>query len=210
MASGTAKATGRDDKEQPTLIDEEEVEIREMELEDLPKVFALGERLFTADKWPALYRTWDEYEVVNYFASDSDTCFVADLGGQVIGFILGTTIEKRRSAWTYGYVVWLGVDTNSGRRGIGSQLFAALQERFIDLGARMLLVDTDARNVQAVDFFKKQGFGHEKKHVYMSMNLTYHPDYKRHRRALGSGRHTGPRANDGPSTRGGHCDDPTS
>ena len=42
--------------------------VREMELEDLPKVFALGERLFTAEKWPNLYRTWDEYEVIELFA----------------------------------------------------------------------------------------------------------------------------------------------
>jgi len=26
--------------------------IREMAIEDLPKVFALGQRLFTAEKWP--------------------------------------------------------------------------------------------------------------------------------------------------------------
>jgi len=28
--------------------------VREMELEDLPAVYALGEAVFTADKWPSL------------------------------------------------------------------------------------------------------------------------------------------------------------
>ena len=54
------------------------VVIREMELEDLPAVYALGESVFTADKWPSLYRTWDEYEPVGLFNSDGDFCFVAD------------------------------------------------------------------------------------------------------------------------------------
>jgi len=48
-----------------------DVIIREMSLQDLPAIFALGERLFPADKWPALYRTWDEYELAVHFASDS-------------------------------------------------------------------------------------------------------------------------------------------
>ena len=55
------------------------VAVREMELEDLPKVYALGEKVFTADKWPNLYRTWDEYEIVDRFAADGETCLVAEL-----------------------------------------------------------------------------------------------------------------------------------
>ena len=34
------------------------VEIREMELRDVPQVFELGEKLFTAEEWPTLYRSW--------------------------------------------------------------------------------------------------------------------------------------------------------
>ena len=52
--------------------------IREMKLEDIPAVYALGEAVFTADKWPSLYRTWDEYEPVGLFYSDGEFCFVAD------------------------------------------------------------------------------------------------------------------------------------
>ena len=51
--------------------------IREMKLEDIPAVYALGEAVFTADKWPSLYRTWDEYEPITLFSTDGDFCFVA-------------------------------------------------------------------------------------------------------------------------------------
>jgi ribosomal protein S18 acetylase RimI-like enzyme len=155
--------------------------IRELSLSDLPAVFALGERLFPADKWPALYRTWDEYELVIHFASDGETCLVADLDGEVVGFALGTVLEKRGSAWCYGYLLWLGVDEGIARKGIAARLFDRMTELFIKLGARMIMVDTDADNDAALGFFRKQGFGQETPHVFLSRNLTRDPDYIRHR-----------------------------
>lgn len=160
------------------------IEVRPMEIGDLADVFRLGERLFTADKWPALYRTWDEFEVVTFYASDTDTCFVATRDDVVVGFALGNVIEKEKSAWTYGYCVWLGVDPDCGRSGVGSALFGALRDKFIEMGARMILVDTDANNEPAIHFFKKTGFDHENAHVYLSMNLTHSPEYQLHHKKM--------------------------
>ena len=158
------------------------VNIREMSLLDLPAIFALGERLFPADKWPALYRTWDQYELAVHFASDSETCLVAELDDKVVGFALGTLLEKRGSAWTYGYLLWLGVDTDLARTGIAARLFERMTDLFIKLGARMIMVDTDAENEPALAFFRSQGFGQETPHLFLSRNLTHDPDYLRHRR----------------------------
>lgn len=155
--------------------------IREMELEDLPPVFALGERLFTAEKWPNLYRTWDEYELVDMFSADGDYCLVAELQDRIVGFGLGTLIEKRRSAWAYGYVVWLGVSPDMKRSGVGTRILNRLTELFIEDGARMMLVDTAMENRGAIDFFRRQGFGHELEHLYLTRNLSTHPDYVRKR-----------------------------
>jgi ribosomal protein S18 acetylase RimI-like enzyme len=164
------------------------INVREMELEDLHRVYALGEKVFTADKWPNLYRTWDEYEIVDLFASDGETCLVAELGEDVVGFALGTVIEKRRSAWNYGYLLWLGVDPEVGPLGVGSKLFSRMQDLFIENGARMILVDTAAENEPALEFFRKQGFGNETGHVYLSKNLTHEIETiarrKRRRRSL--------------------------
>lgn len=169
-------------------INHNEVEIREMELEDIAPVFALGERIYTAEDWPTLYRTWDEYELVSLYASDRDTCLVAELEGKIVGFVLGTLLEKRRGTWVYGYVQWLGVDPDQGRRGIGASLIEEIRERFIDDGARMLLVDTEADNEPALRLFDKMGFDQEHPHVYLSMNLTHHPDYVRKRARSRRGR----------------------
>lgn len=157
------------------------VAIREMSLSDLPAVYALGERLFPADKWPALYRTWDEYELAVHFASDGETCLVAELDQAVVGFALGTLLEKRGSAWNYGYLLWIGVDEGVARKGIAARLFERMTELFIELGARMIMVDTDAENEAALSFFRKQGFGQETPHLFLSRNLSNDPDYISHR-----------------------------
>jgi len=140
-----------------------DVIIREMSLQDLPAIFALGERLFPADKWPALYRTWDEYELAVHFASDSETCLVAELDDAVVGFALG-------------------IDPEISRKGVAARLFGAMTDLFIKLGARMIMVDTDAENEPALSFFRSQGFGQETPHLFLSRNLTHDPDYLRHRR----------------------------
>lgn len=41
----------------------QEVEVREMELEDIPEVYRLGNQLFHSPEFATLYRTWDAYEV---------------------------------------------------------------------------------------------------------------------------------------------------
>jgi ribosomal protein S18 acetylase RimI-like enzyme len=156
-----------------------DIEVREMELEDLPVVYALGESVFTADKWPSLYRTWDEYEAVGLFHSDGEFCLVAECEGRLAGFALGSLIDKRNSAWSYGYLTWLAVDPALKGGGIATQLIAAITEAFIRAGARMMIVDTDAENKAALKLFRKHDFLREDRHIYLSKNLTGHRDYKR-------------------------------
>jgi len=170
------KNTMSKDNERGTKAKRLNVKIREMEIDDLADVFHLGEKLFEAEKVPNLYRTWDEFEVVELFNSDSEFCLVAEARKRIVGFALGTTIEKSRSAWKYGHLIWLGVKPTYQRTGLGEKLF----NRFIDLmqknGVRMLLVDTEAENLPALFFFRKQGFGNPQQHIYLTLNLAARQD----------------------------------
>lgn len=153
-------------------------EIRQMELADVAPTFELGEELFTADRWPTLYRTWDEYEVVSLYANERPNCVVADRNGKIVGFAMGSILEKRGEPWTYGYLLWLGVDPQMKRRGLGKLLIEELTLRFIDAGVRMMLVDTEHDNEAALALFRSVGFGRERPHVYLSRNLTHHSEYR--------------------------------
>jgi len=152
------------------------VNIRDLALDDIPAVFELGQQLFTPEKLPTLYRAWDEDEVVQLFTADRDTCLVAEMGGRIVGFALGRIMEKPRSAWKYGWLLWLGVEGTLKRRGIATRLLRQLTSRFIEREARIMLVDTDEHNRHALAFFRKHGFGQEVRHVYLSQNLDDHPE----------------------------------
>lgn len=156
--------------------------IRQMEIDDIATVFHLGERLFTASEVPNLFRTWDEYEVINFFQNDSEYCLVAETDDEdelVVGFTLGTTVTKSHSAWKYGYLVWLGVDPDFHGSGIASKLFNRFRDLMLDEGVRMLLVDSEADNLGALHFFRKMGFGHPQEHIYLALNLDPHRQAKK-------------------------------
>lgn len=153
-----------------------EVTIREMELDDLAPVYHLGERLFTCDLYPFLYRTWDEWEVVGHYNTDPEFSLVAEVDDVLAGFIIGTLISK--ASWTYGYIVWLGVDPLFHSTGLAHKLFDRLVERMVEEGARYLIADTDPSNTAALKFFTKKGFKDEREHVVLSMNLSRSERYR--------------------------------
>jgi len=149
-----------------------EINIRQMEIDDLASVYHLGERLFTSEETPILYRTWDPYEVTEYFSSDPDYCLVAETEGKVVGFVLATTIEKEGTAWKrYGYVAWMGVDEAFQRRNLGRRMYRRLEEGLLEDGVRMVIADTDGDNAEAIAFFKAIGFTPRSQHVWLAKTL---------------------------------------
>jgi len=155
-----------------TKLSTEELVIRIMTIDDLAAVFHLGEQLFTSEYSSSMYRTWDEYEITTLFNSDSELCIVAELNDEVVGFALGTTVEKHNSSWKYGYLVWIGTRPGLQKCGTGKALFEEIKDRMVEQGVRMIIVDTDADNEAGIHFFKKQGFGNIQQHVYMTLNLS--------------------------------------
>lgn len=160
----------------------DELDVREMTIDDFAEVFHLGEQLFTSDYSPSMYRTWDEYEITTLYNSDNELCLVAEWERELVGFALGTTVDKANSAWKYGYLVWIGVRPGIQKKGIGDALFNEIRKRMLDQGVRMIIIDTDADNEAGIRFFKKHGFGNVQKHVYMTLNLAKKSRRKTNRR----------------------------
>lgn len=160
-------------------MSETSVSVREMEIDDLAPIFHLGEDLFTSDRYPFLYRTWDEFEVIGLYNTDQEYCLVArdDETDELAGFVLGTVIYK--ASWTYGYIIWLGVSPKFQKRGVADKLVDKLVERMVEEGVRYMLVDTDPRNTPAIRFFERKGFGAPRDHIVLSMHLAKHERYGR-------------------------------
>jgi len=148
-----------------------EIKIRIAMIDDLPAIFHLGEQLFTPQEASNLYRTWDEYEVTHLFNTEPEYMLAAHNDEQLVGFLLGTIIEKRYTAWNYGHLLWLGVHPAFSEQGIGSRLFERFRDQARAAGVRMLMVDTQADNEKAIRFFTTKGFANPIDHVYMTLNL---------------------------------------
>ncbi|MCF7974650.1 MAG: GNAT family N-acetyltransferase [Phycisphaerae bacterium] len=148
-----------------------DIKFRIATIDDLSAIFHLGERLFTSQESSNLYRTWDEYEVTHLFNSEPEYMWVACMDEQVIGFLLGSIIEKRYTAWNYGHLLWLGVDPAFAGQGIGARLFDRYRDLVEAAGVRMLMVDTQADNDKAIRFFRSKGFANPIDHIYMTLNL---------------------------------------
>lgn len=149
-----------------------EIEIRQMEIDDIPPVYHLGEELFTSEDSPMLYRTWDPYEVVECFASDPEYCLVAEQDGKIVGFLLATTFEKEGTAWKkYGYISWMGVDEGIQRASLGRRFYRRIEEILQDDGARMIIADTQGDNTNAIAFFEAMGFSRRSEHVWLAKTL---------------------------------------
>ena len=149
------------------------ITIRNMEIQDLSSVYDLGNKIFTANH-SNIWNFWDEDVVMHNFLNDPEFCMVAtvkvDRGEdeeKVVGFAFGTTIEKPKSSWKYGYLVWTGCDPNYQGLGLASQLYNTMVELFFIEKVRMLMIDTQATNEAAINFFRKLGFGHDEEHVYL-------------------------------------------
>jgi ribosomal protein S18 acetylase RimI-like enzyme len=162
-----------------------EIHIREMSIDDLAPVFHMGERLFTCDLYPFLYRTWDEWEVVGHYNTDPEFCLVAEADGRLAGFIIGTLISK--ASWTYGYIIWIGVEPEFHGCGIGHRLYDKMVDRMVAEGARYLIADTDPSNGPALRFFSGKGFSSEQDHVILTLNLHHNPQYQQVLKKHGSG-----------------------
>ena len=159
-------------KESKAPKEKREIDIRHMEIDDIASVFHLGERLFTSEEFPILYRTWDSYEVADYFTSDPDYCLVAEADDHVVGFIMGTTIEKEGTAWKkYGYISWIGVDPAFQGTTLARRLYRRLEERLKENGVRMIIADTEGDNERAVAFFQTMGFSSRTQHVWLAKTL---------------------------------------
>lgn len=148
-----------------------DIEIRPVEIDDLAPVFHLGNKVFTSQQFSNLYRTWNEYEVTSQFNLEAENFLVAEVDDKIVGFVIGALIEKARSAWTYGHIVWMAVDPSFARSSVATRLFDTLVDLMAEQGVRMLLVDTQANNEAALKFFESQGFVNPIEHVYLTMNI---------------------------------------
>ena len=154
-----------------TAEQSERYTIRRLGIDDLAPVFHLGEKLYTLQRNPNLYRMWDATQVVEYYASDPDGCFVAELNDKIVGFLLSYVVDKHKSKRFYGYLEWLAVHPDHQGKGLASRLFERFLKYMRSLNVPMLLVDVEASNDKALSFFLDKGFSRPTSQIYLTLDM---------------------------------------
>ncbi len=109
---------------------------------------------------PAIDRWWTDRDPPDllhpiFVRQFSDTGFVAEEGGRIIGFLLGLISQTDPQE---GLVHLVTCDPSCRQQGVASALYGAFAARAGQLGCARLVVTMSPRNREAVRFHQRLGF----------------------------------------------------
>jgi len=95
--------------------------------------------------------------------------FVAEVNGQVRGFILGQVARLREGVTEIGIIQMIGVHPDYHRKGIGSKLIRALADKYRSEGIKVIRIGVDHRDKSLLGLVEHVGFGVDRLVVYSMM-----------------------------------------
>jgi GNAT superfamily N-acetyltransferase len=133
------------------------------ETDSVPDLTSLLHRSYKrlADMGLRFVATYISEKDTRYFI-DNGECFVAELGGKIIGTILiypkGKTIPefyKRDDVAVFGK---FAVDPLYQNKGVGAMLMDYIENHVKSKGIKELALDTAEQAVHLIEYYKKRGF----------------------------------------------------
>ncbi len=129
------------------------VRIRPMEPEDIDSVLAI-DRKITGVRRAATYTDL----IIGDLGKIPDLSFVAEVNGEVQGFLLARRAYFGEPFAEVGLVQILGVDPDYWRQGIATKLVSALVETCKDKKLNAVQIMVDERDSQLQNLFQRSGF----------------------------------------------------
>ena len=129
-------------------------EIRSMTVEDLPAVYRLGLECYDVLDKP--YNYWTVREVAEHVETEAGLCFVAEAGGEVVGFALGA--ETYEVLEDVGHLEWLAVAPSHRGAGLATRLIGAVAEALAARGRAEVVADVSSANAASRGLFARAGF----------------------------------------------------
>ena len=142
---------------------EGKIEIRPIVLRDLDAMFSIDKEIRAAGK-TITYANLTTEEIFSKDRKAADLTkllgfgLVAEVDGQVCGFILGEIVHLRDAAIELGVILIIGVHPDYQLRGIAVNLVNALSEKYRSTGIKRIRVAVDERDKDLIAFFERMGF----------------------------------------------------
>lgn len=132
---------------------ESKIRIRPMEPEDIDNVLVI-DRKISGVRRAVTYTDL----ITGDLGGVLDLSFVAEVDGQVAGFILARLAYVGEPVMEVGLVQILGVDPDYWRQGIATKLVNVLLERCQSKGLKTVRIMVNERDSQLQNFFQRLGF----------------------------------------------------
>lgn len=139
--------------------------IRKAQLEDLNIIQNLNNELFKLEKEKydsTLVQDWPLSEVGKQYFEDliiNHYVIVAEKDDKIVGYLAGSINEKGSyEEIQYGEINNMLVDNNFRGLGIGKLLIDKFKQYCKDNNINNLKVVASAKNIKAIEFYKKNGF----------------------------------------------------
>ena len=95
----------------------------------------------------------EKEEYLSMVKLNPSSCFVAIIGGEIIGSVLGVFGGRR------GFIYHLAVAPGYQRQGIGTMLLKKAEEALVNLGGNKIRLFVDFTNLKVFPFYEKNGYG---------------------------------------------------
>lgn len=127
------------------------VQLRAARTEDFAELYALDQACFA----PGI--AWSKAELRYFLSYPKSFGVVAeDKEGSIAGFAIGGI--QRRGGQPVGRLITIDVREAARRRGIGDALIAAVEDRFLQVGATAVILEVSVENKGAQAFYRRHGY----------------------------------------------------
>jgi ribosomal protein S18 acetylase RimI-like enzyme len=130
------------------------VHIRKMTPADVRAILAIDEKIVGEHRSASWQQRIDRYLEIYY----PPVCQVAEVGGRVVGFILGDVRGWEYGLRAGGWIDIMGVDPEYQKQGIGRMLVTAFVEQCHQEGIKAVHVMVRAEDNPMQSFFRSVGF----------------------------------------------------
>ena len=131
----------------------DEIIIRQMEIKDIGAVFEIDRKI------TGLKRATVHSDLISGDPGNTlDLSFIAEIGGEVVGFILARRAYVGEPVPVAGFIELIGVDREVRHGGIGGKLVTAMLDRCKDRDLQLVRVMLDSRDRELQGFFAGTGF----------------------------------------------------
>ena len=143
--------------------------IRKIEIEDLGKIFNLGQKVFPNVKSVSLQ--WNKKNIIDIISENMDISFIAINKKEIMGFLIGCINKDDKLQNTVAKIIWFEITGELKNPNIMIDLYNEFKREISSRNIEVIEAEIPDDNTDEIDFFSKIGFTETGKISKLKINL---------------------------------------